>query len=231
MGQRVTKQNAQVNKERKLGEEVKTEIRAPDKRTMANELQFHYREWGRPGARPLLLLHGLTGHAWEFDSIASARSNQFRVLAVNQRGHQASSWARGAFGRCHGGRYRRTHRCSRTRQRADHRQEIRAFVLNNLKQGPDGRWIWRFDARGLVTWMERASARGEMHWTALRKLACPTLVNGAGESPFTRAPAVERMAREIPRARLVTIPGAGHDIHIDQCDALLAELRVFLTAS
>ena len=37
--------------------------------------------------------HGLTGHAWEFDRVASTLTDRFRVLAVNQRGHGASSWA------------------------------------------------------------------------------------------------------------------------------------------
>jgi hypothetical protein len=39
-----------------------------------------------------------------------------------------------------------------------HQQELRTFVPDNLKEDSDGRWIWWFGARGLVSWMEHASA-------------------------------------------------------------------------
>ena len=41
----------------------------------------------------MLLLHGLTGNAWEWDPIAAVLSRRSRVLALNQRGHGASGWA------------------------------------------------------------------------------------------------------------------------------------------
>jgi pimeloyl-ACP methyl ester carboxylesterase len=110
-----------------------------------------------------------------------------------------------------------------------HHREQREFVSNNLKRGADGRWVWRFDARGLVSWMEHASAIDEEHWSAIKKLACPTLVIRAGDSPLTDQTGMKRLAREIPRSRYVEIPGAGHDIHIDQPDALVTELRRFFS--
>jgi pimeloyl-ACP methyl ester carboxylesterase len=114
---------------------------------------------------------------------------------------------------------------------SSHQQELRAFVINNLKVDSEGRWTWRFDARGLVSWVEYASRHKEAHWSVLRQLACPVLLLRAGNSPFTKTAHAERMVREIPRALMVEIPGAGHDIHIDQYDAFLAELRPFLLAS
>jgi pimeloyl-ACP methyl ester carboxylesterase len=111
-----------------------------------------------------------------------------------------------------------------------HQQELHAFAINNLKVAPEGYWTWRFDARGLVGWLEHASSDEEAHWFALRQLACPVLVVRAGDSPFTNTAAAECMVREISRARLIEIPGTGHDIHIDQHDALLAALRPFLSA-
>jgi pimeloyl-ACP methyl ester carboxylesterase len=111
-----------------------------------------------------------------------------------------------------------------------HQQELHAFVINNLKVDSERHWTWRFDARGLLGWLEHASSDEEGHWSALRQLACPVLVVRAGDSPFTNTAAAERMVREIPLARLVEIPGVGHDIHIDQHDALLAALWPFLSA-
>lgn len=58
-----------------------------------NGLRFHYREWGDPAAPDVLILHGLTGHAWEFDGIAEQLSAHFHVVSLNQRGHGDSDWA------------------------------------------------------------------------------------------------------------------------------------------
>ncbi|MFD3590401.1 alpha/beta fold hydrolase [Streptomyces sp. NPDC058683] len=47
------------------------------------------RDWGGSG-HPVLLLHGLAGHAGEWDVLARRLSERFRVVAVDQRGHGAS---------------------------------------------------------------------------------------------------------------------------------------------
>ncbi|WP_433002505.1 alpha/beta fold hydrolase [Kribbella sp. CA-294648] len=47
------------------------------------------RDWAGPG-RPVVLLHGLAGHAGEWDAIAGHLSTRHRVVAVDQRGHGAS---------------------------------------------------------------------------------------------------------------------------------------------
>ena len=59
-------------------------------------LALHYCEWGAPSARPLLLLHGITGHARTWDHLAGALQPDFRVIALDQRGHGDSQWAPGA---------------------------------------------------------------------------------------------------------------------------------------
>jgi len=63
-----------------------------DAEITANGLQFHYREWGDPNAPPVLILHGITGHSWEWDTVARALSSDFHVIALDQRGHGASDW-------------------------------------------------------------------------------------------------------------------------------------------
>ena len=52
-------------------------------------LPFHYRDWGGDG-RPVLLLHGLasTCHIW--DLVAPLLAQEFRVVALDQRGHGQS---------------------------------------------------------------------------------------------------------------------------------------------
>lgn len=276
------------------------EIQVRDKYVTVNGLRLHYREWGRPDASPLLILHGITGHAWEFDRLAAALADRFHVLAVNQRGHGASAWAEeyspGAMaedvaalvqalelgpvrvvGHSMGGVHgwwlaaaypERVERlaildldpdtltspetaarltawlgaCAEARFASPEeavaeylsdytgvqREPLRRFVLDNVKQEADGGWTWRFDARGLVGWIERASADPEAHWSRIRSLTCPALVVRAGESEFTSPASAERLARQLKRARLVEISGAGHDLHFDQFERLVEELGGFL---
>jgi pimeloyl-ACP methyl ester carboxylesterase len=49
--------------------------------------QYHYTEWGAPGAPPAIFLHGITGHARTWDDEARLLAARFRVLALDQRGH------------------------------------------------------------------------------------------------------------------------------------------------
>lgn len=46
------------------------------------------RDWGGPG-QPIVVLHGLAGHAGEWDVPARSLSSRYRVVAVDQRGHGA----------------------------------------------------------------------------------------------------------------------------------------------
>lgn len=57
-------------------------------RTLALRGQrFHYTEWGPPTAPPVILLHGITGHARTWDDEARLLAGRFRVLVIDQRGH------------------------------------------------------------------------------------------------------------------------------------------------
>ena len=58
-------------------------------------LRFHYRDWSsdKAGAQDLVLLHGYTGHARSWDAFAEAMSKDYRVLALDQRGHGETQWA------------------------------------------------------------------------------------------------------------------------------------------
>jgi esterase len=69
---------------------------APRARTVTlGGLALHYCDWGAAPARPLVLLHGITGHARTWDHLASALQPDFRVIALDQRGHGDSQWAPG----------------------------------------------------------------------------------------------------------------------------------------
>jgi esterase len=58
------------------------------------QMRFHYLEWGRADAPAIVLLHGghQSAHSWDLVSLHLAQ--RYRVLALDQRGHGDSEWAR-----------------------------------------------------------------------------------------------------------------------------------------
>lgn len=56
--------------------------------------RFHFLDWGPADAAPIVLLHGghQSCHSWDLVSLSLA--GRYRVLALDQRGHGDSEWAR-----------------------------------------------------------------------------------------------------------------------------------------
>jgi pimeloyl-ACP methyl ester carboxylesterase len=54
-----------------------------------DDVRLVCRDWGGKG-RPVILLHGLAGHAGEWDAVARNLSSAYRIIAVDQRGHGES---------------------------------------------------------------------------------------------------------------------------------------------
>lgn len=59
-----------------------------------NGLRLSFLEWGRPGAPGLCFLHGGSAHAHWYDGVAQAFADRYHVIALDQRGHGESDWAR-----------------------------------------------------------------------------------------------------------------------------------------
>ena len=118
----------------------------------------------------------------------------------------------------------------------------RALRKNMLRRGfPD----WYLDGRfrtlgdGSLTW--RSDMAGRMRWSRdggeplipglwpyVERLRAPTLVLRGDESPlFPRENAV-RMTEVNPLVRLLDVPQAGHFVHVDRPDVVLAAIRAFL---
>ena len=68
-----------------------------DKFVNVNGLNLHYLDWGGPADRPLLLLHGLTSNAHSWDFFARHLCQDFRVYALDQRGHGDSDHAQDGY--------------------------------------------------------------------------------------------------------------------------------------
>jgi pimeloyl-ACP methyl ester carboxylesterase len=63
-----------------------------DRYVTVNGIEIHYLEWGSPSSQPLILLHGIGRVAHTFDHIAPVFADDYRVLAVDMRGHGDSGW-------------------------------------------------------------------------------------------------------------------------------------------
>ena len=67
---------------------------APHSHLLEGSPRLHYLEWNPDGARTVVLLHGNSANAWWWDPVARATAPDFRLLALDQRGHGDSEWAR-----------------------------------------------------------------------------------------------------------------------------------------
>jgi pimeloyl-ACP methyl ester carboxylesterase len=69
------------------------DIHLPEERSVAlRGMRFHYLDWEGDG-RPIVFLHGggLTAHTW--DVVCLALRNEYRCLAIDQRGHGDTEWS------------------------------------------------------------------------------------------------------------------------------------------
>ena len=75
-----------------LGIPHKPDIHYRSCNIVLRQLRFHFLEWGAPDAPPIVLLHGghQSAHSWDLVSLHLAQN--YRVLALDQRGHGDSGW-------------------------------------------------------------------------------------------------------------------------------------------
>ena len=81
---------------RDLDLDVPAKVRYVSRNTVLRHQRFHYLEWGREDAQPVVLLHGGNQSAHSWDLVSLHLSADYRVIALDQRGHGDSEWNRGA---------------------------------------------------------------------------------------------------------------------------------------
>jgi pimeloyl-ACP methyl ester carboxylesterase len=57
------------------------------------DVRIHYLEWGTPENPPMILLHGIGRIARTFEPVARHFADDYRVIAVDMRGHGDSAWS------------------------------------------------------------------------------------------------------------------------------------------
>jgi pimeloyl-ACP methyl ester carboxylesterase len=64
-----------------------------DHRIQIAGLKLHYQDFGTAGKTPMICVHGGAASGHWFDFIAGDFTNDYHVLAIDQRGHGDSEWA------------------------------------------------------------------------------------------------------------------------------------------
>ena len=72
-----------------------TQVQPKSRNVTANGINLHYLDWGTEGQPPLVLLHGLRGHAHVWGDVAESLYRDYHVYALDQRGRGDTDHAPG----------------------------------------------------------------------------------------------------------------------------------------
>ena len=108
-------------------------------------------------------------------------------------------------------------------------QILRRSLMHNLRRQPDGSWSWKYD-RSRFQRLDHDIHLAERRRLAdnLAKVTCPALVIRGAESDVFHQDDAERLAKNFPDGRQITIALAGHTVQGDNPKDLVATLREFL---
>ncbi|MDR8028541.1 alpha/beta hydrolase [Burkholderia cenocepacia] len=102
-------------------------------------------------------------------------------------------------------------------------------LAHSLKEGGQGRIVWRHDAQGIAAARLAATPEQLVHlWPLILNLHVPTLLLRGGDSDFLSADVAAEMAAAHAEIERIDIPGATHYVHDDQPDAFNRALRAWL---
>ncbi len=99
------------------------------------------------------------------------------------------------------------------------------LTLHGTNWEPDGSLVWKFDhyLRAAAPYGFGVEDAAEIY----RHISCPTLLLNGLES-YLEVPDTDPRTTAIRNCRLVQVPGAGHWVHHDRLDIVLAEVTPFL---
>lgn len=78
---------------RRMGVPFARENQPADKHLRIHGMNFHYLEWGDAAKPTVLMLHGASQQAHSWDFVSLGLSQEYHVMALDQRGHGDSDWA------------------------------------------------------------------------------------------------------------------------------------------
>jgi len=118
------------------------------------------------------------------------------------------------------------------------RVHLEYTLTNSLREREDGKWVWkrprlepmtppRPQAPPTPEQLAERQRQLEQQWEEIRQISVPTLLCLGGNSDRTSPQAGERFAQTVRGSKVVTIPGASHNVQGDQPRMLGTELRKF----
>ena len=108
------------------------------------------------------------------------------------------------------------------------REQVLGALKYSIRQGPDGRWTWKYDKLLRSPGYRPQSWPVEKIWESLEGIRCPTLIVRGGDSDIFPAETLQRMLQVIPRSTSAVVPKAGHLVAGDNPAGFLEALRAFL---
>jgi esterase len=102
----------------------------------------------------------------------------------------------------------------------------RQFLLKNITREEDGRFTWKMNLP--VLWKHYANILAPVKSPKGNTFDKPTLFVRGSRSDYIKDAEIPLIKTLFPRAEVVTIEGAGHWVHADKPQELLAVLRAFL---
>lgn len=109
-------------------------------------------------------------------------------------------------------------------------ERVRSFLLKSLRRKSDGTFEWRINLEAISNNMEAIFAGMDREAIAARGgiTGFPALFISGGDSEYIRVTDHQAIREIFPAAEFVTIPGAGHWVHVEQPDLLIKTIRYFL---
>ena len=215
---------------------------------------FRYRKTGDSSGPVLVLLHALGEDASDWDEVAGTLSNRYRVLALDQRGHGQSEYTAlysfelmrddlrdfvdalgleqfALMGHSMGGLvallFAEEHP-ERVQRLAIEDAAPPAGSSNRPEPQPEPPEPVSFDWRMVAPIRRQLNDADPAWWDRLPRITAPTLVVGGGSTSHIPQEELEALSKLIPGCRLVTIEGAGHEVHSARHEQFLAVVEEFL---
>lgn len=217
------------------------------------DVRLAYRTWGDPFGSPVVLLHGLGGSAASWEAAGSLLGEEWRVYALDLRGHGESDWPDeyalelmrddvlgfldecdldrvGLVGHAMGG-------VVAYLLAQEHADRVERLVLVETPPPFPDEQEAEWHPEGPVDYDENAvpAVRAQIadpdpRWEEeLGQIVAPTLIiTGGPESPMPqdRLPEMESL---IPDCRLITL-GGGHDVHRRNAEQVAQQITEFFTS-
>ncbi|MFC0212241.1 alpha/beta fold hydrolase [Paenibacillus chartarius] len=219
-----------------------------------NGLLFQYRETGEVTAPPLLALHALGQNAASWDHIAAELGHQYRVLALDQRGHGGSARP---------GVYTFELMCEDLLCFAN-TLGLEKFTLLGHSMGGTVSFLFAesypdrierliiedtpppfeslpaeipseppseplpFDWLVIPSIIQQLNAPNPIWWARMPEILAPALIIGGGSTSPIPQNKLKEAADLIPDCELVTIEGSGHFVHEANPQPFLSAVKKFL---